>query len=550
MGLREYPKTIISLILVIVLFSSIHFFNHLNIQELEYTEAWGEAVKINKISTSDKSLISNYKGNIITVNTSSPNIVNYSILNSNGQSIKSGKSNLINFNNIKVDNIKLISNKLFYIYKNKLYVSEFQKEEGFSKSKNILSNIIDFTAHKSDKGITITSVSEDTIEVYLLGDSINRIFKVDNDLGVEKAYYRQVNGVDSLYCISTENYDIQKVLVMSLNGKNKGNIFKIEEVNKYSGYNINELNIDYIDNNVIITYVVNLNNQGYSSNNIKYNFFDIENFENEKYSFENKKYDISRIGLDIDTYIDSNKLHIVGSGKNIKNKYTDTSDIFEIIVNQKGEIEKSEFISTTQKYSKNVKLINKGNETYVIFDEIISEGYITSLISNNEQFLSNETITKDDYIDALYKSSTSPLIALGYSFLRGFIILLFMLIPFWGIYLFIKNKRIESEKIKSAIVILAYIILNLLLFEFLYFKLVKQVQFYPDILYTNIYRIIAPLIINIVSLIVVVIFYRESDKNNKEYTYVVFSTFFIILDVYLSNIVHSPFSFIGKLIKF
>ncbi|MBS4537217.1 hypothetical protein GOQ27_02020 [Clostridium sp. D2Q-11] len=546
--MKKYFKyTIITVILLTILISSVHYANHMFIQEIEYTEKWGDALKLEKISQKDKSLISTIGDEIININIENSNTINFKILDTKGKLKRDGSSKLINYENIKVPNIQFIENNLIYIYENDLYVAKFENNK-FSKSKKIINNVENMRVESNKDNILITTVNTEKVRVYELhNDEVKNIYEEDNVLNMKEAVYQEHG--DNKYIVTLIEDDLGSVrlIMMPVNEKNREAI-EISEVDTYSGYTIRDLNVDYLNEKVIITYVLNLSSKGFQSYNIEYSSVDSNTLEVKKGKLEQSQYKIGELESDIETYIKDDQLHIVASGVNYNNKYTQVNDIFDFIIGENGEINDLEFISTTQEYSNEINVVTLDNEIYLSFKDIVSGGYNVNLIGTSDDFMERKDITKDDYIDALLKSIPSPFIALAYTILRGFILLVMLIVPLAFAYVAYLSKNNDKDGIKTAIMIGLYIIANIIAYKFIYYK-VGSTFYYPELFHHPLYSYIAPVIINLLSGIALFVFFKESKKKNHEFNYAVFAVFFICIDIYLSNLLYAPFVMVGKLIS-
>jgi len=546
--MKKYFKyTIITVILLTILISSVHYANHMFIKEIEYTEKWGDALKVEKISQKDKSLISTLGDEIISINIENKNTINFKILDAKGNVKRDGSGKLTNYENIKVPNIQLIENNLIYIYENDLYVSKF-KNNKFIESKKVINNVDNMKVESNKDNILITTINKEEIRVYeLQNDEIKNIYEADNDMNIKEAVYQEYGDNKYLVSLIQEGFETERLIMMPINEKNRESI-EIAEVNTYSGYTIKDLNVDYLNEKVIITYVLKLSNKGHQSYDIEYSSIDLNTLEVKKGELEHSQYRIGELEADIDTYIKDDQLHIVASGINYNNKYTQVNDIFDFVIGESGEIKELEFISTTQEYSNEINVISLDNEIYLSFKDIVSGGYNVKLIGTSDAFMERKDITKDDYIDALLKSIPSPFIALAYTILRGFILLVMLIVPLAFAYVAYLSKNNDRDGIKAGIMIGLYIIANIISFKFLYYK-VGNTFYYPELFYHPLYSYIAPVIINLLSGIALFVFFKESKKKNFEFNYAVFAVFFIGIDIYLSNLLYAPFMMVGKLIS-
>lgn len=547
MGKKYFTKTIVAIILLTILISSVHYANHFTIQELEYTEKWGEEVTIDKIGQKDKSLLSSVDDKIINLSIGNKNELKFQILNTTGEIEEEGTTKIDNYENIKTKNLQFVEDNLIYLYNNDIYLAKFEKNT-FSKTKKIIENVDEMDLEYFDNRILVSAVNKDEIRVFeIKKNKVTNIYKEENNLNFINGRYLEVEGNEYIVGITEEGYDIQKLIMKPINLDNK-ELLTIKEVNSYSGYRIKDINIDYLDGKVIITYILNLSSKGMQTYEIEYSEINLNtmNLNSNKLSFS--EYGVGRLDSDIDTYIYNGDLHIVGSGLNYNNKYTDVNDLFDFTVDEKGEVKELEFISTTQKYSNEFNIVTLEDNIYISFKDVIAGGYHVRIIGNSKEFIDQKDISTSDYIDALLKSIPSPFIASGYALLRTLIMFVMMIVPLFLAYVLYLSKNNDNEHIKTGIMIGIYAITNIIAFKFLFFK-IGQNPYYPEIFYNSFFGIVAPIIINLLSAIALLVFIKESKKKNKDFSYAVFAVFFIGLDIYLNNLLYAPFVLVGKLIS-
>ncbi|MBS4535207.1 hypothetical protein GOQ29_06180 [Clostridium sp. D2Q-14] len=545
MGKKNYIKTISIVIILIIIISLIHFINHLKIQQLEYTDKWGDELELKELDEKEKNFLSNIDDELLSVTIEDENLLNFQILDINGKLKENGSTQLDNYINIKVNDIKLVENKLIYLYEDDVYFTELNDNK-FTNTKKIIKNVDNMNVERNKENIIITTINEENIRVFELDNTqVKNIYEVKNDLDLKDAFYQKINNKEYIFSISNDGYGNEKLIMIPTN--NEESELVIREVNNNTGYKIKDFNIDYLDEKIIITYILNLNYQGIQSNDIEYSIIDFDTFEIENKKIDHSMYKIGNLESDIETYIVNNELHIVGSGLNYDNKYTKVNDIFDFTMEKNGNIKGVEFISTTQRYSNEVQISQIKDNVFMTYKDIITKGSKLNFIGTSDEFINRDRDNISYYKSSLIRSIPSPLIAMSYTLLRGFILMVMLLVPIAILYIVYLKKDSENDKIKAGIIIGIYIIINIIAHNFLYYE-VGNGYYYPEILFNKSYQILIPIVINLLSGIVLYVFSKEISKNNIEVSYFILSLVFIVMDIYLNNILYAPFLMVGKLI--
>lgn len=542
---KYFMKTILTIILLVITLTSIHFINHLRIQRLEYTDKWGDELRIKEVGGNSKTFLSSIEDKILNVTIENTNTLNFQIINTNGELEEKGSKQLDNYDNIKVKYINLIEDKLIYLYEDDIYVSEFNNNQ-FSNTKKIIQNVKNMNAESNKENIIITTINKEDLRVYELDNTeVTNIYEGENNWDLKDVIYRQFEDKEYVFSITNDGYGIEKLVMIPIS--NEQDELILRETNNYLGYNIKNFNIDYLDEKVIITYILNLNNKGIQSNEIEYSKIDLKTLEIDNEKIEHSNYKIGNLRSDIDTYISNNDLHIIGSGLNRDNKYTQANDIFDFTIESDGKIKELEFISTTQEYSIETDIAIVDNDVFINFKDIISGSYNLNIIGTDDDFINREKDNIVYYRNALIRSITSPFIAVAFTILRGFILLIILIIPIAIVYMIYLRRNNEKDNIKAFIIIGIYIITNIVAYKFLYYQL-GNIYYYPEILLNKSWQIFIPIIINLLSAITLYVFYKEGKKNDIYMPYVMLAVFFIAIDIYFNNILYAPFEMIEKLI--
>lgn len=547
MGNKIYFRTTITIVLLVIIMLSIHFFNLLNIQEVSFTDDWSEDFKIGETTDRDFKL-SSLRNNLLNLNAKTPNILNFNIIDKDGNVKEKGTTKISNFEFKKVNQSYLIEDKYIYLYEGNVYLSKFESNRFLDPIK-IIEDVKYLTVKDIDRNVYITTTNDKEIRVSdIKNEKIENLYEKDNTENVKYAYYFTSKEDDYLVAIENKGRESELLTLSFLNDNNENII--LEDVNKYSGYSIKDINIDNLDKKISISYILRMNKQGIRSYEMKNIQIDKSNLKVQKNEYSLRNYNVDNLDSDIETYVKDNKQHIVASGDNLKNEFSsEKNDIFDMTLKDNGEIEDITFISTTDKYSSEIEISSIDKNKYIVFSEVESGRYNLRIFSNSETMMGRERVTREDYISVILKVIVIPLISIMYSVIRGLILLFFMAVPLAIVYFTYFNKGYSKDKIKIALIIGIYIITNIIAFKFIYFTKGNEV-YYSTLFYSKYFRIIGPIITNLLTAIATFIFYREVKIKNLDLSFIAYPVFFIVIDVFLNNILYVPFLSLFKLFGF
>lgn len=541
---KIFFRTILIVIVLVIVMISMHFYNFLNISEISFTDDWSEDFKIGETNDDDFKL-SSLEDNILNLNIEKPNKFNFNIIDKKGEVKDSGTTEISNFEYKNVNQSYLIKDKYIYLYKNNVYMSTFDGDK-FLEPIKIIENVNYLTVRMLDENIIITTSNDEKVLAYKFqNEELENIFEKENDRNIKSAYYSPEDNL----LISVEDKGRDRELLTLFNEKKNENIVLVD-INKYTGYSIKDINIDNLEDRLVVTYLKRLNKDGskdYQINNIRIDK-DTLDFESTKYYLDN--YDIYNLESDIETYVVNNEIHIIGSGENSRNQYSsDKNDIFDMTLKKNGEVKNVEFISTTDEYSNQIEIVKFNGSKYVVFNDVVYDSDDLRIFSDSEEMMAKEGITREDYLSAGLKAVVIPFISIMYTVIRGLMIIFVMALPLGIFYFTYFNKGYSKDSIKIAVMIGIYIIANIIVFKFIYFTQGNEI-YYPNFFFSNFYRILGPLSMNMISGLATFIFYKESKKKGMELSFIAYPTFFIIIDVFLNNILYVPFLTIFRLFGF
>ncbi|WP_427338910.1 hypothetical protein [Caloranaerobacter sp. DY30410] len=541
----KFMKTIFALILTIIILIGFHTYNYLKIQSLKFSNEWGRGIEIGESFINKEPIIGTYKDNILIATFNKEGRLLCYLMSKTGKVLESNLSNIdININRIK--NIYLFENKLFYVKDNKLKVSYYDEGTGFTQSVELLDNIKGFTLSKIQDELYIGTYSDKNIDIYKLeNDKLKRIYEMNNRWNIKNIHLKDINGGKYIFIVDKVDLNINNILLVRFD-KLDNDIRKITNIK--SGFNavIRDIKIEIVDNKIFLVYPIT-NAKGGNRVYLQLEILDAETFKPEvSRKITDSHIDgVIALGDSISLYKDNGKIKIICSGINMRNKYAMYSDIFELEIDKQGNISNVVFISNTGDQSKRPSFIRTKFGDYLAWLDIEVSGYKLFINSKNKDFISeNNRYTKNDYITAFYRALASPFYALAFGFLKGMESFLYVLVIFLPVEFILRKYRIDKENIKFKIFLSLYIVLNLLLFRSTFYS-GYTVFFLPNYLKFKFAPYIMPLILNLISGIVIYIFYKE----NKNLSYISFLIFFIAVNIYLSSLLYVPFAMTKIILK-
>ncbi|SHH40474.1 hypothetical protein SAMN02745135_00689 [Caloranaerobacter azorensis DSM 13643] len=539
-------KTILALIFTIIFLIGFHTYNYLEIQSLKFSDKWGRGIEVGKAFVNREPIIGTYKDKLLIATFNKEGRLLCYLISKTGKVLESNLSNEdININRIK--NIYLFENKLFYVKDNKLKLSYYNEETGFTESVKLLDNIKGFTLSKIQDELYIGTYGDKNIDIYKFeNDELKRIYEMNNKWNVRNIYLKEVNGGKYVFIADKADLNVNDILLVRFD-KLDNEAKKI--MNIKSGFNdvIKDIKIEIVDNKIFFAYLVT-NTKSRSRTYLELKVLNAETFNLEVSKKITDSYinGVAALGRNsISVYKENGKIKIICSGINMRNKYAMYSDIFELEVDKQGNILNVIFISNTGGQSKRPSFIRTEFGDYLAWLDIEVNGYKLFVNSKNKDFISENNIyTKNDYITAFYRALASPFYALAFGFLKGMESFLYVLIVFLPVDFILRKYRIDKENIKFKIFLSLYIVLNLLLFRSTFYS-GYTVFFLPSYLKFKFAPYIMPLVLNLISGAIIYIFY----KDNKKLSYISFLIFFIAVNIYLSSLLYVPFAMTKIILK-
>ncbi|RKD31455.1 hypothetical protein [Thermohalobacter berrensis] len=544
---RFYVKTIALIVLIILCFLTIHTYNHVKIKAIRYTNNWGKHKEIGESYLNRMPLIGEIEDSILTVTFNGKNSLNYYNYNYQGNIIDKGKSTLEGFDIDEIFEIYLIRDKLVYKHKNNVYMTKYQKGIGFTKPEILLENVLGLNMNIADNKNVVSTYNKENISIYNFEDgNLEKLYQFQNKWNLKKVYFKTFSDKEYIFLVCNSNNYANEIIGGKIKNESINNLKSIDRRAIKSSETINQIYIERIDKSFFIGYTITSSGRERATT-LYYKIIDSNTFQVLKDNVINDTYIDSMYQFGENVFIKSSGAYIevFASGINTLNKYAIYPDIFKVKIDKSGEVVSTDFITYTQNYSKYPALLDIKYGRYLVWYDIKGEGYKLMLTSTNKEFVSlNSKPTSNDYKSAFLNALSSPFYAIAFVFLKGTQMLIYILAVFLPIGFIFHRFRVENEKLKGAICLFAYIVLNLILYKSTYFT-ENIIRFMPEFLKFYLAPYVVPLIINLISGITLYIFYSE----NKKRSYIAYIVFFIVVDVYFSNLLFVPFSMTKLLLK-
>jgi len=543
---RFYFRTISAFLIITLLFMVIHVYNNLEIQSIKFTDEWAKPVKTGKGSMKKSPLLGKMEDKILTVTFTKVGKPNYYLTSKDGTILDNGISDLEDFNKNKIDDIYLLENRLFYISDNKLYVSTFQEKAGFSVPKILNQNMNGFNIEELDGVNYLQSYNDTKIQMFTIEeDSLKTEQEFENNWNLKGIFLREIENQKFIFLVNKASDFSDVILGGTIEESGTLNIQEIDNLTSSNRDYLGQIYIEAVEDNFIIGYPVKRIVSGTQTVSVELKVVDSKEM---KVDVRNSIVDnINGVFYDMDPeieiYSDSNGVHILGSAKNINNKYANYSDIFQGDLDIEGNLNNVRFISSTESYSRTPSILKTESGQYLGWLDLQTGSYDLMLSSTDESFsINNSSYSRDDYKSAILKAATSPFYAMAFSFLKAFQIFMFMSgILLLAEYL-MRKTDLSNEKLKLLIFIVLYIIVNIILFKGVYYK-GEILSLMPDILKFDFSYLVMPLIINIISAMILLVFHVE----RKEMNYIAYAIFFMAVDIFLGTLLYIPFSMVKTL---
>lgn len=538
-------KTIFALVFTIIIFIGFHTYNYLKIQSLKFSNEWGKGIEIGKSFVNKEPILGAYKDNILIVTFNEEGKLLYNLMSKTGEILESKLSDGdININKIK--NIHLLENKLFYVKNNMLKVSYFDEGEGFTEPVKLLDNVEGFTLSEMQNELYIGTYDDKYIDIYKFeNDKLKKVHEFNNKWNIRNIYLKDINNEKHIFIIDRVDLNINNILLGKLD-KLDNNIRKITNIRSNFNTVIKDVKVEIVDNKIFLVYPIT-NTKGGNRTYLQLEVLDTETLKSEvSRKITDSHIDgVTALGESISLYKENGKIKLICSGINMRNKYAIYPDIFELKIDKQGNISNVVFISNTESQSKRPSFIRTKFGDYLAWLDIEVNSYKLFMNSKNKDFiLANNRYTKSDYVTAFYRALASPFYALAFGFLKGMESFLYVLVVFLPVGFILRKYRVDRENIKFMTFLSIYIVLNLLLFKSTFYS-GYTVFYLPSYLKFKFAPYIMPLILNLISGSIMYIFYKE----NKKLDYNSFLVFFIVVNIYLSNLLYVPFAMTRIILK-
>ena len=537
---KYYFRTIITTLVIIMGFTGIHMYNHLMIQSIKFTDEWERGINIGTGGMNQPPLMSKYDDKIFTLTFNKEGKINYVLTQLDGKIIESNTADIKDFNKNKIHDDYLMENNYFYLKDSNLYQAIYEQGTGFKTAKLIATNIDGFNSKIIDEKITVQTFNKDKIEFYTMEDNGWKHEVFENSWEINNIYLNELNGEQYVFIDTKIDELTDEILMGNIKDIKENTLKKIDEINHLPSVYFDRMKIEASKNDFFIAQPSMRVGPGGS----RTVYIDIKIIDSQKMSIKatNRIEDrsvaaISNLDKKIDLFKDEKGMKLIGSAINNENKYAMGADIFMASIKNDGEVSDVRFLSNTEHYSKAPSILYTNQGEYVTWLEVEVGGYTLMMNSTNVDFKANNMeYTKEDYKSAFMKALASPFYAIASTFIFGNIMLIYVVMAFIVVAYLIKRKNIESEKIKFGVFAIAYAILSLVTFKSIYYT-GSGVQYMPDILNTWIaYGIV--LLLNIVSGLMALAFY----KDTRKLSYIAYLVFFVLSNVYLSNLLFVPFT--------
>lgn len=543
-------KTVATVLIVILAIIGIHVYFNMTIQTKRFTEDWGKSINIGGSENSWNPLIGNLDGEIIVNTFNKDGRLNYFLVKKDGTLIKSGT---INDDSIRVSskwNVHLANNKLLFIDDNNLYMSVFDKEKAFTKPSLIMNNVERFQTDIVNGQIIIEGYSKDRVFVSkLVGNNIENIIDIENDKNTYKVLYKEINNEKQVFVVN----QVSGTIEVSVGKLVDGEITEFKTISeKQMSLNSSLNDFEIVESNGKYYLLYESTQVAGGSRSV---YADIRVIDKDTLKTEAEKYimdggDIKYVSSQGEDYIlkkNGSEVSIISTGINLKNKYFVNANVYEINISEDLAFSDPEFISNTENLSIKPNILDLEGDQYLVFLDITSdENFELNINSQNGDFIKNSLgFKKEDYKNSFIKAITAPFYAISYIVMTtGIVNMIYIVFLFLGLYAITKMLRIRSEKLKFVLYILLYLIINMILFDNNFYT-PGAMNLMPDILRLTAMRYIMPLIINVISGIVLYVFYKERNR----YEFLTYIVFFILIDILISNLFYVPFEVLRILSK-
>ncbi len=538
--------TVAAVILVIILFTSFHFYNYLTIQSMTFTDEWGRGVLLGENTIRRNPLMEYIDGNLLVCTFNKDNSINYYLSEENGNVIKNDTVRFEHYNVQKKNNIFLLGTNLFIVENEDLYLSTFSKQSGFTNPKKIMTNIPNAKVDLVNGRYIIQSFNDEEIVIYeLIDNEAVELITLDNNWDTKQVIYKSFNGEE--YGFIVHNSGPWNREILALNIKN-GKIVDSEPISNdkmTTRTDFGKVQIEELNGKIYYIFRIRVEAQGEMHYWASIGIVDLDSMKEEykeDINGDNIPY-CYYFGNEYFLHANDDKMYLVTYAGNGKNKYASSWDVFQAEIDSDGTISEPVFLTNSFKDSIEPTMINTEAGQYLSWLDLETGKYMLNINSTNKKFIElNEGLTASDYKQAFIKALVAPIIAIPYFIFTSFITILITLLIFIFLNIIFKKLRYENVRVKTLISIALYMIINYITFNSSFYT-GQVIRYMPDILLNSTVQLIVPLVINSMSGILLFIF----SKERKDYGFNEYAIFFIVINVYLNNLLFSTFALMGKL---
>ncbi|MGF7059386.1 hypothetical protein [Brassicibacter mesophilus] len=547
---RFYFKTVLAIIIVILCFTGYHTYSHLKIQAMTYTDNWSRGIEIGTGEFNRQPLMSTFDNKLFMLtflDFSDGGKINYYLVEKDGSIINQGIADIDVFNKNSIDSVYLVKNNVFFVKDSTLFMTSYNKDI-FNEPKELLTGITGFNLIEIEDKTFMQVFNEDSINLYTYQDEQLVLQKsYDNKWNIKSIYYRLIDGKEYIFVLNEVDKLNDQILGGTINELDNGSLKVLDSISYMSNTYIHKIYVENVEDKIFLIYpTTKIETGGFRNEYVDIQIADISSMEvnTRKRIGEDGIEGINNLGREKFIFKYGNTLKLIAAAENVDNMYSDYRNIFILDIGTNGSISKPIFLTNTENTSKVATVFNIQSDQYIAWLDNNNDGYKLMLNSTNEDFkLKNFKFTESDYKSAILKALSSPLYAVAGTVLKIFWAVVFITAVFLPLGLIVRKLRIEDDRIKFALFILAYVILNLITFKGTYYSGTGR-AYVPDLLKTGIFAFFVPLLVNFISGIIIYIFYREK----KNVHYVGLLAFFIILDLYLANLLYIPFTMMSSIL--
>lgn len=533
-------RTIGAIIIVTVVIIGFHTYNDLKIQTSTFDEKWGRGVEIGESGLNRSPLISNIENNILVLTFTRSGNINYYLIDEKGSILKNDSMKLENFNANKSYDIYLEGNNLFYLKDNKVYISKFDEISGFNESKEILTGASGLRVDEVLGELLIQTYGNDDNKITISSFKDNKIagefsYKVNNE--ITDAFVRQINDQKYLFFSIMPDVNRKELHIGKIINDKLEDIHMVENRPVSSYMDFKDINAVTIDEKIYLGYTTTQNVKGITNKFKRFKIIDGNTLEvlNSNYISEIKLQGI--LGDEFQFVKFDDKVNIFGSSINNKSNYSEMRDIFRVEINNKGELSEPYYISNTEKISKKPKFLKSSNGSYLCWLDNGTTNDRLMINSTNKNFIKeSRDFTKHDFFNSTTKSLIVPFYAIAYIFFRGINIIFAVAIAYLILGFTIRKLKVDNDKIKFICFAALYVILNFIMFKNDFYRS-GFITYMPRALSFDFARYIMPLLINLVSFIIMSLYYTKDRRVN----YLAYIVMFIGIDIFLNYLIYVPF---------